>query len=199
MTKYILQSGSLGNARDKGKAFYNEVIEGLGKNPRILYCLFALPRERWDKFFVYKEGFRGQISDDIKPDFELAMPETFEEQIKNCDVVMIQGGDDHLLQYWLRQFDIPKIWNLEGEVIVGSSAGSDALSNSFWTADWKKCMDGLGIVPVKFIPHYKSSYGTDDPRGLIDWDKAHKELENYGDKSLPIYALEEGKFAVFNL
>ena len=110
MTKYILQSGSLGNARDKGKAFYNEVIEGLGKNPRILYCLFALPRERWDKFFVYKEGFRGQISDDIKPDFELAMPETFEEQIKNCDVVMIQGGDDHLLQYWLRQFDIPKIW-----------------------------------------------------------------------------------------
>ncbi|EKE21485.1 MAG: hypothetical protein ACD_7C00216G0001 [uncultured bacterium] len=57
-------------------------------------------------------------------------------------------------------------------------------------------MDGLGILPIKFIPHYKSSYGEDDPRGSIDWESAYKELEGCGNKSLPIHALEEGNFIV---
>ncbi len=195
MTKYILQSGGLKNSKDKGGDFFNEVIKDLGKNPKILYCLFAQPRENWDKFFVYKEGLVDLIDSEIKPHFELAMPDRFEEQIKNSDAIMIQGGDDHLLKYWLKQFDIPKVW--QGKVIAGSSAGSDALCNSFWTADWRKCMDGLGIIPVKFIPHYKSEYGADDHRGPIDWEKAYKDLGDYGDTSLPIHALEEGKFVVF--
>jgi len=38
-----------------------------------------------------------------------------------------------------------------------------------------------------------------DPRGSIDWESAKKELENFGDKSLPIYALEEGEFAIFEV
>jgi hypothetical protein len=57
-------------------------------------------------------------------------------------------------------------------------------------------MDGLGILPMKFIAHYKSSYGGNDPRGPIDWDKAYSELSKYGDTSLPIHALEEGHFIV---
>lgn len=196
MTKYILHAGGITNSVDKGTAFFNEVIKGLGKNPKILFCFFAQPRERWDeKFNGYSQGFIERVDRDINPSFDLAMPENFEKQIKNSDVIMIQGGDDHLLQYWLRNFNIPKIW--EGKVVAGSSAGSDALSKQFWTADWRECMDGLGIVPVKFIPHFKSGYGADDPRGPIDWDKAYKELENYGDKALPIHALKEGEFIVF--
>jgi hypothetical protein len=58
-------------------------------------------------------------------------------------------------------------------------------------------MDGLGILPIKFIPHYKSeTYGNDDTRGPIDWEKAYEDLADYGDKSLPIQALEEGDFVV---
>ena len=52
-------------------------------------------------------------------------------------------------------------------------------------------------MPIKFIPHYNSNYGVDDPRGPIDWQKAKDELAKYGDKALPIYALEEGDFVVF--
>ena len=37
----------------------------------------------------------------------------------------------------------------------------------------------------------------DDPRGPIDWGKAHEELAEFGDKNLPIHALEEGDFIVF--
>jgi len=57
-------------------------------------------------------------------------------------------------------------------------------------------MDGFGILPIKFLPHFKSSFGHDDPRGPIDWDKAYEELKNYKE-DLPIYALEEGEFKVF--
>lgn len=196
MTKYILHAGGVTNSADKGAAFFNEVIRDLGSNPKILFCFFAQPRERWEeKFEGYSQGFSERIAKNIKLSFDLAMPETFEEQIRNSDAIMIQGGDDHLLGYWLRKFNIPKIW--EGKVVAGSSAGSDALSRQFWTADWRECMDGLGIIPVKFIPHYKSDYGSNDPRGAIDWDEAYKELENYGDKTLPIHALEEGGFIVF--
>lgn len=196
MTKYILQSGGITNSEDKGAKFYSEIVRGLGNNPKILYCFFAIPRELWeDRFEKYPKGLTGNIDSKIKPTFELAIPDTFEEQTKKSNAVIIMGGDDKLLQHWLRQCDLPKIW--EGKVVAGSSAGSDALSSSFWTCDWRECMDGLGIVPVKFIPHYKSNYGSDDPRGPIDWDKAYQELENYGDKSLPIHALKEGEFIVF--
>jgi len=191
MTRYILNSGGA-----VSKELFDEITRGLGNNPRVLFCFFARQREQWEESFEkYKNGFIDNIDSKIKPSFDLAMPDKFEKQIKGSDAIMIQGGDDHLLQYWLRQFDIPKIW--EGKVIAGSSAGSDALSNSFWTCDWRECMNGLDIVPVKFIPHFKSVYGYDDPRGPIDWDKAYKDLEKYGEKSLPIHTLKEGEFIVF--
>ena len=197
MTKYILNSGGVRNSADRGLKFFEEVFRGLGKNPRLLICNFAQLREDWETKYAqdlqYFENFFGEN----KPALILAFPEKFKAQLKACDAVYIHGGDDHLVQHWLRQFDLPKIW--EGKVVVTNSASSNALAQSFWTCDWRKCMDGLGILPIKFIPHYKSTYGETDPRGPIDWAEAKKELENFGDKSLPIYALEEGEFAVFEV
>ena len=57
-------------------------------------------------------------------------------------------------------------------------------------------MDGLGILPIKFLAHYKSEYGADDPRGPINWESALEELKNYGDTSLPVHALKEGGYVV---
>ena len=54
----------------------------------------------------------------------------------------------------------------------------------------------MGILPIKFIPHYQSDFGRDDPRGPIDWAKAYQELAAFGDRSLPISAIPEGKFII---
>lgn len=196
MTKYVLNSGSAKNFPEKEGAFIKEVISGLGTEIKVLYCFFSQPREDWEeRYEKYQERFSELVGDEIKLSFELAFPDKFEKQIKRSDVVLIQGGDDHLLKFWLGKFDLPKIW--EGKVVVGSSAGSSALVKSFWTCDWRKCMDGFGILPIKFIPHYKSeTYGKNDPRGPIDWEKTYKELAEYGDKSLTIHALEEGDYIV---
>lgn len=195
MTKYILNSGGVKKYPKKELAFLNEMLTGFEGEIRILYCFFAQPRENWEERF---EAYSGRLSSltDKRDDlvFDLAFPATFEKQVELNDIVIIQGGDDYLLRFWFDQFDLEKIF--EGKVVAASSAGSHALASAFWACDWRGCLDGLGILPIKFISHFGSDYGKEDPRGKIDWDDARKELEEYGDKSLPIHALEEGEFIV---
>lgn len=196
MTKYILNSGATKRHPEKTILFFQEMIKGLGKEPRILSCSFAEKRENWEeKFAAYTESFAALMPSDIKPKFTMAMPDTFAQQVKDSDIISMSGGDDHLLMYWLKQFNLPELW--EGKVVATSSASSNILSKHFWTNDWRRCFDGLGILPIKFLPHYKSDFGADDPRGPIDYDQAYRDLADYGDRTLPIYALEEGDFVVF--
>jgi peptidase E len=195
MTKYILNSGGVKNQSARAAIFFKEMIKGLGQEPRILSCSFAEKREDWEeKFAAYQALFLGAIDKDIKPKFTMAVPDKFVQQIKDNDVIVLSGGDDNLLLYWLRQYNLPEIW--QDKVVATSSASSNALAKYFWTCDWRQCLDGLGILPLKFLPHYKSGFGNNDPRGPIDWSKAYQELSEYGDKTLPIYALEEGEFIV---
>jgi len=194
MTKYVLNSGAVHSSKDRGTAFFKEIVASLSGPITILCCFFALPREDWDeKFLVHQRDLPSRLPNNVKPILILAMPDNFVTQVQTADVVYIHGGDDHLLQYWLKQFDVPRLW--ENKVVGASSAGSNALVSSYWTCDWRKCMDGLGILPIRFIAHFRSTaYTANDPRGPIDWDEAHRELEDYGDKGQPIHALEEGEF-----
>ncbi len=198
MIKYVLNSGGTRNNPEEGKKFFAECLKGLGDKPKLLICRFAQPREDWEKKIAEDEERTHLLfPKEVHPMITLALPEIFEQQVKDSDIIYIHGGDDHLIQYWFKKFNIPKIW--EGKVVATNSASSHVLSKHFWTCDWRQCMDGLGILPIKFIAHYKSSYGNDDPRGQIDWDKAYKELADHGDKTLPIYALKEGEFVVFEI
>ncbi len=198
MTKYILNSGGIRNGGDYGATFFAEIVSGLGDHPKILFCFFAEKRENWEeKFKNYKQGFLDLMPKGVEPVFDLAFPEKFVQQLKENDAVYIHGGDDHLLLHWLKQFDLPTIW--ENKVVATNSASSHALSKYFWTCDWRQCKEGLGILPIKFIAHYKSSYGADDPRGPVDWQKAYDELKAYGKIGLPIYALKEGAYEIFTL
>ena len=195
MTKYILNSGGLKNNPQKATKFFNEIVRGHGRNPKILLCFFAEKREDWEmKFEKYKKGFMELVSVDVSPNFELAFPDKFEKQVRNNDVVYIYGGDDELLMSRMKEFDLPTLWKDKTVAVI--SAGSDMLATHFWTCDWRKSMDGLGVLPIKVIPHYKSDYGKDDPRGSIDWKNALEELKEYGDTNLPIHALDEGDYLV---
>lgn len=193
MTKYVLNSGGWRNYPDRAKEFCAEVFKDTGKNTKVLVCFFAVPREDWDaKYTESIERIKNVTPERITPTFELAYPTTFAQQAQAADVIYISGGDDHLLQYWLKQFDLPKIF--DGKTVATSSASSHALSTHFWTCDWRMCLDGLGILPIKFLAHYKSNYGSTDQRGPIDWATALAELQEYGDPKLPIHAMEEGRF-----
>lgn len=198
MTKYILNSGGLMNNIPGAKKFMSEMVKDLGEKPKVLFCFFAQPREVWEERFpVYVNGFSEWCPEDVHPQFELAFPDTFEEQLKQCDVLYIHGGDDQLLQSYMKEFQVPVLW--QGKVVATNSASTQLLSKSYWTCDWRECRDGFGVLPIKTLPHYHSDYGSNDPRGPIDWDEAYTRLADYGDKTLPIYALEEGEFEVFEV
>src|SRR3989344_6633453 len=103
MTKYILNSGGYMNKPELAKKFFAEIVKGLGENPRILVVPFAQVREDWEtKFEEDKKGRFKDYIENINPIFELALPKSFEDQVKNSDVIYMHGGDDTLLQYWLR-------------------------------------------------------------------------------------------------
>ena len=196
MTKYVLNSGGIKNAPSLKREFHRELVKDLDENPKFLLCNFAQGREYWEVTF---QSYSGAISEDLPytliPSFALAMPDTFITQCSEADIIYFHGGDDHLIQYWMRQFDLMELF--KDKVVATNSASSNLLVTHYWTCDWRQCGDGLGILPIKLIPHYNSAFGGDDPRGSIDWEQAKRELEEYGDKSLPVYALEEGEYKVF--
>jgi len=195
MTKYVLNSGGIKNQPELKKKFHQELVKGLDSNAKFLLCNFAQGREYWEpKFQRYCDSIAEDLPKGVAPSFELAMPANFQEQCRAADILYFHGGDDHLLRYWMEQYDLTKL--LKDRVIATNSASSDMLSSHYWTCDWRQCADGLGILPIKFIPHYKSDFGKEDPRGAIDWQKAYDELSAYGDTSLPVRALKEGEFIV---
>ncbi|MCW1908386.1 MAG: hypothetical protein KIH63_003530 [Candidatus Saccharibacteria bacterium] len=196
MTKFVLNSGAIKNTPALKKQFHQEIVKGLSKKPHFLLCNFSQGREYWEvKFGGYSNSIREDMPSDITPSFELAMPNMFVKQCSQADIIYFHGGDDHLLQYWMKQFDINDLF--KDKVVATSSASSDMLVTHYWTCDWRQCADGLAILPIKFIPHYQSNFGDIDPRGPIDWQKAYDELAAYGNTSLPIHALKEGEFIIF--
>lgn len=194
-TKYILQSGGVRNYPDKKMIWHHEIVSGLTGKINVLVCLFAQPREVWEeKYPEYSQSFAADMPADITPNFKMAIPDTFAEDCKWADIIYCMGGDDALAKNWFQQHKLTEIW--DGKIVSVNSATSDALVEHYFTCDWRNCGDGLGIIPIKFLPHFKSNYGSEDPRGPVDWDSAIKELENYGDTSLPIHALPEGDYIV---
>ncbi len=195
MTKYVLNSGGMKNNIDGARRFFAELVKGLGERPKILLCFFAQPPEIWEaKLPEYIEAFNDLMPDGVIPSYEMALPATFKQQVEDADIVYCHGGDDNLAKYWFEKVGVPEVWN--GKVVGTNSATTHALSKSFWTCDWRKLDDGLGVIPIKTVAHFGSAYGNDDPRGPIDWQQAKNDLEKYGNRSLPLYALPEGEFVV---
>lgn len=195
MTTYILNSGGIRKKPEKARAFFARVCEGLPPAPRILLCCFAQPEERWEAMFAEDANMLPALfPPGVVPEFRCAHVETFQEEVAWADALYIHGGEDARCIDAFRAVGVPEVWN--GKVVATNSASTNALADSFWTCDDRVCMQGLGVLPIKCIPHFNSDYGADSPRGPIDWDTAYTELEAYGSPHLPLYALEEGEYIV---
>lgn len=200
MTKYVLNSGGLKNQPERVRLFMQEVVSGLGSDINILLCFFAEPETHtWQERFETMshllqewspKGFTLHCS--LATDYE-----SFEQKVKENDVIYLHGGITAHAVKVFSQYDLPKVFS--GKVVASNSAATHMLSESFWSADDRELGHGLNVVPVRTIAHYKSHFGSDDPRGPIDWQKAYDDLAAYGDTSLPIHALKEGEFIVMEV
>lgn len=196
-TKYILHGGNIRGATDAGKYFFEEIVKDLGDKPRLLLCFFAQSEELWEEKYQEWTSRILKTLDSINPSFEMASEDKYEQQAASADALFVYGGDCDLL--------LGKAKNTKGfieslskiKVVAGSSAGAILLSKFHWCCDDRESGEGIGMVPINCMVHYRStSYSDGDPRGPIDWDAAEKSLEALLPTGETITHIPEGKFVV---
>jgi len=190
MTKYILVGGYPDKAPDEGKAFCEEIVKGFEEPVRILDCIFARPRETWEKEYANDQEFFKDHLPNKKLEIRLATPENFVEQMKWANAIYFRGGRTTPLMELLNK---NKGWDkeLDGKTLAGTSAGANMMAKYYYGLDSLRLREGLGLLLVKVIVHWRSDYNATN----IDWDKAYSELKNYKE-DLPIITLDEGQFEV---
>lgn len=196
MTKFILQSGGLKKHPDQAKKYFAELLDGLGKHPKLLWCFFAtLPDDPEVRFKKYTAFHQQNFPKGVEPININAEVDIFEEQVRNADAIYMHGGEVAPLYEILSTYDLKKLF--KDKRVGTNSASSMVLAQYTWPCTQRIPMEGLGLFPIKYIAHYDSDFGSDDPRGSISWQNAYEELKDYGDTSIPIHALREGEYIIF--
>lgn len=194
MTKYIIVGGYVHKASDGGKAFCEELVKGIDEKPiKILECMFARNLEDWESSLEKDREFFNKFISDFE--LELADLENFTEQVKNSDVIYLRGGHTRKIMELLTK-NLDWVKELDGKVLAGTSAGADAIAKYYVVLSTKRVGEGLGLLPVKFIPHWDSDYSDEEAQN-INWQEELDKLKVYKEE-LPIYTLREGEFKVFN-
>jgi peptidase E len=190
MTKYILAGGYIHKAADGGKDFCEEIIKGIASKPvKILDCLFARTEDSWVQRFKDDQEFFSKNIQDFE--LELAIAEKFIQQVKDSDVILFQGGiPKQLISVLNSTGDWKK--ELEGKVLVGISGGADTICKYYGVGKTLNIGEGLGLLPLKIIPHWKSE--SEYSQGiLIDWDSLLEKLKSYRE-DFEFITLKEGEF-----
>lgn len=192
-TKFILVGGYPQKAADGGRAFCQEIVAGFKQPIRVLVCLFARPTETWKEAFPESEAFFSSCLPNVKMELQQADPKIFLEQVKWANVVYFRGGMTSLLIESLRQM---KGWErlLERKTIVGNSAGANALCTSSYGLHKLVVQEGIGLLPLKVLCHFRSDYNAPN----VDWEVALDQLKKSQPK-LPTRTLTEDQFEVIRL
>lgn len=182
--KFILHGGF--NPEKTGEdshAFYEEILKDTSDNVAILLVPFAKDADRvaygTDKVSKEFQKVAGAKNLSIM----VATQEGFIDEVKRSDVIYFHGGVSVRLLDILKQYvDLESV--LKGKVVAGDSAGANVWCKFFYSPHADGVFEGLGLLPVKIIPHYKEEYA-----GKLDGT----------DPSLETVLLPEYEFKVFEI
>lgn len=191
MTKFILVGGYPHKAKDGGKEFCEELVRGFKEPVKILDCLFARPQDNWIKAFDQDKEFFYRNLPHTQVELQLANPVKFIEQVTRADATYIRGGTEELLLAAFLKNTSNLFEVLRDKTLAGSSAGADVMGKYYYGLGDLTVKEGLGLLPIKVLVHYKSDYNAPN----IDWDKAKSDLTSHGE-DLPVLTLAEGQFEV---
>lgn len=193
MTKYILIWWHISKAPDGGKSFCEEMIKGIKNKPiKILDCMFASTEDSRSEDIKKSHIFFSKYLKNFE--LELADISSFTEQVKRSDIIFLRWWYVSLLLEILNK-NKTRINELKDKVLVGTSAGADVIAKYYYVLKTLRTGDGLWILPIKFIPHWKTKL-FDGIEQHIDFDRILKELKDYKE-DLPIVTLKEWEFMVF--
>jgi len=161
------------------------------ENGTILLCYFASGEE---DIATRYEGHKNQILEQAggkKLNFLRATEENFIAQIKNADVLYMNGGTNHRLRETLEKYpDFLEV--IKGKTVVGSSAGANVLSTYYFSNSRDGIFEGLGVLPIRLVCHYGSDKFPikNDPLGLMKKYPENLELVVLKDFEWKVFTLD---------
>ena len=191
MTKFILHGGFTREANELNDRFYQEFVKDLKEGGTVLFVYFAREKDEYQKLFKQDSTRVLETVGEKKLNAILAEEENFIEQVKNADALFLRGGDTDKLKNTIKKYkEFPKA--IEGKVVAGSSAGAYLFSTFHGSASFGGVHEGLGILPIRLICHYKSQSGIFDHVG----EKELEEIKKYPDH-LELVVLKDFESKVF--
>ncbi|MFA5773146.1 MAG: Type 1 glutamine amidotransferase-like domain-containing protein [Candidatus Paceibacterota bacterium] len=158
-SKFILNGGfQKGNTNEDNTLFYSEILKDVGDNSKVLIVPFAKDPERVVQTTERVMDEFNKVKGSKNLSFEIANKESFTEQVKSSNVIYIQGGNTLKLMGVFKKFHGLKDLLVEGKTVAGESAGANALCTLFYSPSADGIYEGLGILPIKIIPHYTNKY-----------------------------------------
>lgn len=153
-TKIIVSGGYANEINSENTKFYREILRDTPDKLSVLIILFAKPKDVWAEKsqYVIDQFERVEGSKAIK--YSIATEKDLEGQLDKSDIVYIHGGDtDLLIESIQKHSDF--INEIKGKIVAGESAGTYLLSRCFYSKTLQEIRDGLGIIPVKVVCHFK--------------------------------------------
>ena len=157
-TKFILYGGfDPQEASPDNLEFSKEVLREAPENANVLIVPFA---KETDRILPTRERVSAELNAakwqrHIR--IEGATEKDFMQQINAADVIYFQGGSSSKLLNVLKKYpDLEQ--SLKGKIIGGDSGGGNVLCKFFYSSKTDTINEGLGILPLKMIPHFKEEY-----------------------------------------
>ena len=160
-TKFVL-NGGFSPEKEKVEidrsAFYREILREAPEGAKVLIVLFAKDDPERIKASIPKIASAFNDTKEQKNIIiEIANENDFIAQIQSSDVVYFSGGVSLKLLETLKKY--PKLEeSLEGKTIAGESAGANVFCKYFYSPHADGVFEGLGLLSIKIIPHYKIEY-----------------------------------------
>jgi peptidase E len=159
MTKFILHGGFDKDKEYIKDEFFQEALRDTPADVKIFLVFFAEPEEYLQLRIEQCKGQFNNNKGSKKLEFKMASEENFLEECAWADVIFLSGGRTVNLLESLKKFqNLSQVF--EGKIIVGDSAGANALGHSFYSRKTKAINEGLGILPFKIIVHYADDMGN---------------------------------------
>ncbi|CAN5127020.1 hypothetical protein BH11PAT4_BH11PAT4_0950 [soil metagenome] len=176
MAHYVLSGGCAWTAPGNGKDYCDTIYSFLPKGAhtaKLLICLFAQPPAKWpEKIVDPLRMLREHVPAHLTIEILVADPYTFLEQVAEADIVYLCGGFTPLLLKALSVYNLsPQQWrDAFGEkVVVGTSAGTSALTTFSVNVDTETPQEGLGILDLATLVHYGSTSYLSAENVQVDW------------------------------
>ncbi len=119
----------------------------------MLWCFFASDGYETADNFSKWSGLLGKFfPDNLRIEHNVATVQEFKNQVLEADLIYMHGGYTQKFLDRVKGLDLGELF--KNKVVCTNSATTIALSTAAWDSEERKVVEGLGILPFKFLVHF---------------------------------------------